>query len=187
MAKYHIEPVRQPLSVGTGSRRRLEERLGLRFPRALAFVARALLRLSPRSRLRRAILRRVAESAFASANRGDHEATFMLYSPDVEAVFPPELPTVGREGGTRGIQERLAFQRTWMAEWGGFEFHPDELVDFGDGRLLMIGRVRGSGLSSGAGFDNEWTGLFTMSRGKVTREQVWFSHEEALRATGLAG
>ena len=110
----------------------------------------------------------------------------MLYSPGGEAVSPPELPTVGSERGTRGIEERLAFQRTWIAEWGGFKFDPDELVDFGDGRLLLIGRVHGSGLTSGAGFDNEWAGLFTFSNGRVIREQIWFNHADALEAVGLA-
>jgi hypothetical protein len=34
-----------------------------------------------------------------------------------------------------------------------FQFVPEELVDLGDRRVLVSGRIVGSGISSGAGFD----------------------------------
>ena len=55
--------VRQPMAVAARSRRRLEERLGVRFPGVMAFLDRVGWRVPPRSRLRQAFLRRAAEIA----------------------------------------------------------------------------------------------------------------------------
>jgi hypothetical protein len=59
------------------------------------------------------------------------------------------------------------------------------LRDLGD-RLLLIGRISSSGLSSGAALDTHFANLFTISAGLVIREQVFFSHAEALEAAGLS-
>jgi hypothetical protein len=64
------EIVRQPVTVRSRSRRRLEERLALRLPGLVALLSRAVARLSPRSRLRRGAFRRGARLAFEAVNRG---------------------------------------------------------------------------------------------------------------------
>jgi hypothetical protein len=46
-------------------------------------------------------------------------------------------------------------------------------------------RVKGSGLSSGAPVESEWATIFTTFDGRVTREQIFLDHGEALRAVGL--
>jgi ketosteroid isomerase-like protein len=181
----NVEPVRQPITVGTHTRRRLEERLGLRFPGLLALVARAITRLSPRSRLRQAFLRRYARMAIEAANRGDHDAGLMLYHPDVESTFPPELEALGAGSGTRGREERLRFQADWNAEWNGWRLELNEVIDCGD-RVLLLGRVGGRGLKSGAVVDTPGAFLFTISEGRARREQLFFDHGEALKAAGLS-
>jgi hypothetical protein len=60
------------------SRRRVEERLALRFPRIMALGARHLFRQHPRSRLRRTIVPRVVRSGVQAASRGDFEAAFAV-------------------------------------------------------------------------------------------------------------
>jgi ketosteroid isomerase-like protein len=186
MSKKHPDVVRQPISVRARTRRRLDEYLGVRFPRALNLIARAVWRLSPRSRLRRALLRRAIELALEATNRGDYEAAFGgLYDADCEIITPAQLVTVGVESRTHGREARRHLQTEWRADWGEFRFEPDELIDLGD-RLLLVGRVKGSGLTSGAAFDNEWANLLIVSAGRVIREQPFFSHEEALEAVGLS-
>ena len=59
------------------------------------------------------------------------------------------------------------------------------MIDLGD-RVLVVGRVKGSGLSSGAAVDSEWADLFTVSAGRVIREQVFFDHAEGLEAAGVS-
>jgi ketosteroid isomerase-like protein len=185
MSREDVEVVRQPISLKASSRRRLEERLGLRFPRALAVLARAVWRLPLRSRLRRGVVRRAVVLAWEALNRRDLEVTFALYRPDVEAIFPPQLVSVGFEPVYRGREERVEVQRRVMAEWGEFWFESDELIELGEARLLVLMRVKGSGLSSGAPVESEWATIFTTFDGRVTREQIFLDHGEALRAVGL--
>ena len=177
--------VRQPLVVATGSRRRVEERLGLRFPAVVRFLGGLVWRLPPHSRLRQAFLRRAATMGCEAANRADFEAAFVLYDPQVELVTDPRFIELGFDGVYRGRAERIRFQQRWSAEWGDFQFAPEELIDLGDGRLFMRGRTVGSGLTSGAGFDNDWAVLLTFSDGRIVREQFFFDREAAIEAAGL--
>ena len=184
MSEENVEIVRQPIELAAHSRRRLEERFALRYPGVFALGARMAWRLHPRSSLRRALLRRSVRLGFEAANRGDHEATFLLYHPDCESTFASQLATLG-ERGTRGRDERRRWQERWRAEWGEFRFEPDEVIDLED-RQLVVGRISGSGLSSGAAVDSEWAALFTSSAGRVIREQIFVDHAEALEAAGLS-
>jgi ketosteroid isomerase-like protein len=184
MSQENVEVVRQPVAVRSQSRRRLEESLGVRFPAALRLIARVFWRLPPRSRLRRAVIRRVIQVAYEATNRGDYEAAFGLYHPDVELIVPPEFTGLGLDTRYRGRQERFDFQRRVTAEWGELRFEPEEVIDLGS-RVLVIARITGSGLGSGVPVDNEWANLITFSAGQVTREQAFMDHREALEAAGL--
>ena len=156
----------------------------MRFPGALTFLARTVLRLPPRSRLRQALVRRIVQLGYEATNREDYEAVFMLYHPDVEHTTPPLFAGLGNESVTRGREERVRFQRRWAAEWGEVRFEPEEVVDLGD-RVLVVGRVKGSGLRSGASVENEWAQLFTLSAGRVIREQAFIDRGEGFEAAGL--
>jgi ketosteroid isomerase-like protein len=186
MSQENVEIVRQQLTPRDQPRRSLEERIFWRFPRASDLVVRVLARfwgsLPPRSRLRKAVLRRYMRVGLAAGSRGD--LLSVLYHPDVELIRPREFAPLGFEPLYRGREERVRFQERWVAEWGRFTFEPQEAIDLGD-RVLVVGRVRGSGLASGAGFDEEWANLFDFSAGRVIREQAFFNHREALEAAGL--
>jgi ketosteroid isomerase-like protein len=184
MSPENVEVVRQRVAVRPRSRRRLEERLGLRFPAVLALLSRAFWRLPPRSRLRRAIVRRVVQLAYEATNRGDYEAAFGLYDPDAELIVPPQFTTLGLDTRYRGRQDRIDFQRRWTAEWGEVRFEPEEVIDLGS-HVLVIARMTGSGLGSGVAVDNEWANLITFSAGRVIREQAFMDHGEAREAAGL--
>jgi ketosteroid isomerase-like protein len=189
MSEENVEVVRQPMTVRAQTRRRLGERLTLRFPRMIALLVRAGSRLSPRSQVRKAILRRVAQLCFEAANRADFEAAFSLYDPDVEVTMPPELVSLGFEARYRGREQHLRVQRQWRAEWGEFRFEPEELIDLGD-RQLVLGYMRGSGVSSGAAVENQWAILIEISAGRVIYERSFFARDEAqaqaLEAAGLS-
>jgi ketosteroid isomerase-like protein len=185
MSQEDVGMVRQPMAVATRSRRRLEERLGLRFPGVMAFLTRLLWRLPRRSRLRQAVLRRLVQLGHEALNRGDLEVAFARYDPHVELVSDSRFVGLGFDRVYRGRAERVRFQQRWVAEWGDFRFEPEELIDLGDGRLFVHGRIVGSGLTSGAGFDSEWAVLLTISDGRVVREQFFFDRAAALEAAGL--
>jgi len=185
MSQENVEIVRQPFTVASHSRRRLDERLGLRFPGVRTLVQRLLWRLPPRSRLRQASLHRALQLGFEAVNRGDFEATFATYHPDVELVSDSRLVGLGFDGVYSGREERIRFQQRWVAEWGDFRFAPEELLYLGDDRVFVSGHIVGSGLSSGAGFDSDWAVLLTISDGRIVREQFFFDRTDALEAAGL--
>jgi ketosteroid isomerase-like protein len=185
MSQENVEVVRQPLTVAPHSRRRLEQRLAFRFPGVYTLLTRLVFRMPPRSRLRQALLRRGFQMGFEANNRGDFEAAYARYDSQVELITEPRLTELGFDRMYRGREERVRFQQRWAAEWGDFKFAPEELVDLGDGRLFVSGRIVGSGLTSGAGFDSDWSVLWTFSAGWVIREQFFFNRAEGLEAAGL--
>jgi ketosteroid isomerase-like protein len=186
MSQERVKPVRQQLSVRIRPHRSLEEHLGLLFPAALTWVTGLIWRLPPKSRLRRAATRRAVKLGLEAANRRDHEAGFALYHPNIEYITPPQLVALGFDSVYRGREGRREVQERWLTDWGEFQFKPEELIDMGDGHLLMIGRMEGSGLSSQVGIDNDWANLVTISAGRVIREQVFLDRTEALEAAGLS-
>ena len=177
--------VSQPIAVRAESRRRSEERLGLLFPAALAATARAAMSLPPRSRLRQALVYRFARLGIEAANRRDYEAAFMLYHDNVEANFSASMVALGFASEFHGREARLAAERSWAAEWGDFRYEPNQLVDLGDERLLLVGSMSGSGPKSGAAVSHEWAVLLTIARGRVVRDEAFFEHREAREAAGL--
>src|SRR5215207_842054 len=166
MSQGNMEAVRQPFTVAPHSRRRLDERMVLRFPTVRALSQRLLWRLPPRSRLRQASLRRALQLGFEAVNRGDFEAAFATYDADVKLVSDPRLIGLGFDGVYRGRAERVRFQQRWVAEWGDFRFAPEELLYLRDDRVFVDGRIVGTGLSSGAGFNSAWAVLLTIPTGE---------------------
>ena len=186
MSEESVEIVRLPVTVAAQSRRRLWERLAVRFPRAVAFLVRAVLRLPPTSRSRQGLFRHFTRQGVEALNRGDFETVFCgFYAPEVEFDPGPRFRALGMEA-THGREERIRFQKQWIAEWGDFRFEPAKVIDFNDGRVMIQGRVTGVGPSSGAPIDDEWASLFTLSAGLVIREEAYFDHAEALEAAGLS-
>ena len=65
-----------------------------------------------------------------------------------------------------------------------YRMEPAEVIDLGD-RLLVIGRRRGRGTSSGVPFDEPLLSLFTLQRGLVVRLKDFAARDKALQAAGL--
>jgi ketosteroid isomerase-like protein len=185
MSGENVEAVRSPLTTTVHPRRRLEERLGLRFPRLLDFIARAIWRLPP-WRLRRALVRRFVRAAWEAFNRRDLDACFMLYHADCESIFPRELATVGfPESGAHSREERIRAQQVVFDETEGLRFEPEELIEVGD-RLVSVGHMRGTGPSSGAPIDTQWVAVLTTFDGRVIHEELFMDRREGLEAAGLS-
>jgi ketosteroid isomerase-like protein len=189
MPRQTSEAVRQPLVLASTSRRPLEANV-LRFRRLVRFLARPVWRLlaslPPRSGARRAIVRYFVKGCFEALNRGDLEVAFGLYHPDVESLFDRRMVSLGLESVYRGWDDRVAMQRHWNAEWGDWQFEPQELIYVGNDRLLVPGTLKGIGLSSGIAVGQPCSFVFTISDGLVINEQVILDHREAFEAAGLA-
>jgi hypothetical protein len=68
------------------------------FPPLYRRLARVLSRLSPRSRLRRVLLRRGIISGWAAVNRRDFELRRIMFAPDVETVLAHDQQALGLSG-----------------------------------------------------------------------------------------
>jgi ketosteroid isomerase-like protein len=123
-------------------------------------------------------------SGWEALNRGDLDVAFALYHPDVVSEFDQGLLSVGFEN-TRTRDARIDVQREALAGFRELSFEAKELLHVGNARVLTVGRMRGSGLSSGAAFDTEWAALFTISAGRAIHEQVFLACRPALEAVGL--
>lgn len=184
MAEEGVDVVRQPIALRASRRRRLDERLVLRFPRIAYAVTSGVARLRPSSRIRRAIVRYVWRRVLEAGNRGDYEAAFAVLPPDYETHPPPELVGLGFEPLYRGRDERLRLQLRWMDQLGEFQQEAKEVIDLGD-RILLLGWMRGTGLGSGAEFESEVAYAVEFAGGRLSQEHFFRSHAEALEAAGL--
>jgi ketosteroid isomerase-like protein len=185
VSQENVEVVRQPIRISDRSHRRLEERIAVRFPNFAVAANRALFTLPARSRVRRLLLSRTVRLAVEASNRGDYEVAFLLFHPDMEALAPPSTVVLGTfPERLQGRRERIQFERSWRGDWGEFRYEPEELIDLTD-HVLLIGRMIGSGRTSGVATESEWAGLYSISRGQVIRERIFFDNAQALKAVGL--
>jgi ketosteroid isomerase-like protein len=177
------EPVHTPIAPRTRlpTRRTLDERLMVRWPGVWAVLARGLNPVPPRSRLRRALLRRNALSGWGAWVRGDLDLCLVRFARDLHYDPPsewliPGMPTVYR--GHAGF-------RQWAADlheaWEILDHTPLELVDGGD-VLTFLCRIRLRGRSSGVELDSRLGQVLWIERGLIVRESDFANWDDALRA-----
>jgi ketosteroid isomerase-like protein len=165
--------------------RNLEERIFVRFPFVLRRLALVISRLSPRSRVRRVLLRRALVSGWASFDRRDYELNFLSFAPDAEFEFefPPSLQPLGLAGSFRGHEGRIEALNKLFEVWSS-ELEPAYMIDLDD-RLLNLGFWHTQARASGIPLEQELAQLVTLRDGLIVRDQTFFSWEEGLRAAGL--
>lgn len=180
------EIVRTPIvDAQLPERRTLDERLLVRWPNALAPMSSRILRLPPRSRLRRAALRRGAVSGWGAWVRGDLDLCVVRFAPDYEYDPPAEWLIAGMPSHYRGH----AGMRQWAADlheaWEFLDHMPLELVDAGDVVIFRC-HIRLRSRTSGIEFDSELGQVFWFEHGLIARERDFSDWDEALRAAGIA-
>jgi ketosteroid isomerase-like protein len=177
--------VRGPLRVGVGSRRTLDQRLLLRFPRLFDSFSRLVGGLPPASRVRQAALWRGTRLAMEAFNRGDVDAAVNPGHPDFEMLAPRELVDVGFfEPCYRGQAGFRDYVSTW-SEVFGFRIEPIELIDLGD-RVVLLADLPVHAQASGVPFTGKIATVSEIRDGKATRVQTYLDHGEALAAVGLS-
>jgi ketosteroid isomerase-like protein len=165
--------------------RNLEERLMVRFPGAWrAFAALTARLFSPRSRLRRTLLRRSLISAYAAASRRDFELMLVRYAPDVEFEYDPDFEAVGLGGTFHGHGGMIKMLQTWGEAWERWDVQPAAVLDLG-GRFVVLGHVRLPGTASGLELEREFAQLLTVRAGVVAQEREFLAWDKGLRAAGL--
>ena len=186
MSQDTIEVVRTPLRAGERSRRTLDQRLLLRFPRLAATLNRLVGRLPPGSRLRQAMLVRGLRLAAEAYNRLDLDAVVIGWRSDFEYYPARNLVDAGlSEPCYRGLSGYRAYVAASAEIWGDeTRFDPTEVIDLGD-RVVVLANAPLRAQASGVPLTLEFAYVATLEDGRVTRQQEFHDHQEALEAVGL--
>jgi len=186
MPPHNPEFVRHQLRIRRPSRRTLDQRFAVRFPRQTARSLRLIAGLRLHSRLRRAAWVRGWQMTAEAYNRRDLDAVVVGFHPDIEyrpaeswvqaGFFEPVYH------GPEGYRRYVAI----TAEVFGTEvyFEPFELIDLGD-RQVVLAKTPMRAQASGVPLTESFAYLATIEDGLVVRLQEYYDHREALEAVGL--
>lgn len=119
----------------------------------------------------------------AAYNANEIDAAVDLCAPNVRA-FPDT--SVFLEGHIRiGRDEfRVLLEESRLA-WKSCGHDAEEVVDVGDGRVLVRGDWGGVGITSGAETYRSLSTIYTIRDGQIAKVEYFFDHARALEAAGL--
>lgn len=103
-----------------------------------------------------------------------------LYAEDLE-IRDFDLPDAGVYHGHDGMIDWLG---QWQAAWEESGIEPQEFIDAGDGRVVVLQRLWARG-ASGLAIDRSDGIVFTVRDGKIAVFEYHSSQEAALAAAGL--
>jgi ketosteroid isomerase-like protein len=117
---------------------------------------------------------------YEAFNRGDIDGTLDLCAPDIEwqdmAIDTP--PIQGRDA-LRSLFEEV------RAPWDEIRREPEEIIDLGEDRVLVLFRTTGRGRASGIEVEARGADLLTLHEGLLIRWAAYADRAEALDAAGL--
>src|SRR3954453_11939812 len=187
MSHRNAEVVRKPLRVRERSRRTLDQRICLRFPRLAPAFLGLITKLPPRSRLRQAAVWRANRVALEAYNRRDMDAVGIGYHPDFEYHPARHWVQAGfLEPLYRGLEGHKQYVAS-TAEVFGTEVYvkPVELIDAGE-RFVVLANVPMRAQGSGIELTEAFALVTTLREGKMFRIEEFYDYAEALEAAGLA-
>lgn len=169
-----------PLGEAASRRRTLDERLLVRVPALFRVVSAALMRLPPRSGIRRSLVARRIGRAYAAANRRDFELILAGLDPDTEYRPAVDLIAPDQDAVFCGHDGYLQMWRNWLDAFDDLRFDPEEVLDLGE-TFLVTAQQRGHGSGSGIAVSQPVFQLFKVRNGLV----VW-QHDFRDRADAVA-
>jgi ketosteroid isomerase-like protein len=183
--------IREPVNYAgkLRKRRKLDERLWLRFPFMVPLTTKWILGRPLSSRIRRRLVMYWVRRGYEMVNRrdfdlalaGQHPDTVISWTGEVHDAIPPDL--VGRE--FRGHEGFRRVWEVWFDAFSDLTVIPEEVSDLGDDRLLIGHRSVGTGTFSGLPIDELGFTIFTFEDGLVARQHFFIEREPAERAAGL--
>ncbi len=187
MSQENVEIVRKPLRVRERSRRTLDQRLSLRFPRLAAAYVRLIAGLPPRSRLRQAALWRAARLGLEAYNRRDMDAVGIGYHPEFEYHPARNWVEAGLlEPCYRGLEGHKRYVASTAEVFGADVYvMPVELIDAGK-RIAVLANVPMRAQASGIRLTEAFALVSTFEDGMMIRTQEFYDYAEALKAVGLS-
>lgn len=185
MATVKITGVSVPPARESSTRPTLERVLAVAPAWLSALPFRFALRMPASFPLRRSLLRWSMARAWAAANRDDWWFIPIIYEPDCEVVVAAEFRTLGLADTYRGHGASQELADAWRKELPDIRWDPERLIDLGD-RWILQAQMSGRGRSSGARTNRTWGCIYHLSsRGRIARQTIYWTWEEALAAAGL--
>jgi ketosteroid isomerase-like protein len=117
---------------------------------------------------------------YAEWAEGNFRGGAEVLAPDVE--FDP-LPD--REV-TRGLPAVAEYMRDFLAQWSEFRVEAEELLQIGDGLVVVKERQRGRGKTSGVETESTFYAVWTFREGLASRVRWVATREAALEAARSA-
>jgi ketosteroid isomerase-like protein len=179
-----VRGVRCPLSLPgekAARRRSLDERLFVRFPALLRVVGNIWMRRPPGSPLRRLLLTRLVQRAYAAGNRRDFEVLSTGLDPGIEYRAPPGALAPDLDAVMYGREGYIRVWRYWLDAFEDIRWEPEELLDLGD-RILVTAKLRGRGSGSGVAVSQPVFQLVEVRNGLAVWQQDFSDRSEALEA-----
>jgi ketosteroid isomerase-like protein len=118
---------------------------------------------------------RAAVDAFL---RGDVERALEFADPGIISFRAPPLPDPQTYHGPDGV---VQMYEDWTAEFGEFDMEVVEVSEAGE-RVVVEMIQWGRGRASGAPVVGHFWFLFTVAEGRITRQDVYGSRQQALQA-----
>ncbi len=104
-----------------------------------------------------------------------------VMAPEFEARMSPEL------GGRvlNGPGELRIFGAALEQDFSQFSYDPREYLEAADGRVVVVGRVRGVGRASKMPLEGEFGHVWTLEDGLALRVEAFLDEDAARGAAGL--
>jgi hypothetical protein len=178
--------VRKPLRVRRRSRRTLDQRLLLRFPRLAAASSRLIGKLPARSHVRQAAMWRAWRLGLEAFNRRDLDAVAIGFQPDIEYYPYHEFVEAGlAEPCYHGPSGYHTYITSTHEVWGtDVRLEPTELIDLGD-RLVVLADMPMRAQASGVPLGEKYACVVTLRAGRAIVWRDFLHHADALEAAGL--
>ena len=119
----------------------------------------------------------------AAYNARDIDEAVDLCAADVD-VFPDTSVFIEADALVGRDEFRVLLEESWLA-WTSCGHEAEEVLDLGDGRVLVRGDWGGVGITSGAETYRSLSTLYTIRDGQIVKVEYFFDHAKALEAVGL--
>jgi ketosteroid isomerase-like protein len=129
----------------------------------------------------------VVRRIFAAFRTGDWAGALEPVDPSIE-MDTTRSPLDGLNRIYKGREAVAGFWREWLEAWGGQQFEDPELIDAGDGNVIMWTtghRVKGRGSGIEVSIP-PYAWLMTLREGRMVQATMYLDKAEALEAAGLS-
>jgi ketosteroid isomerase-like protein len=125
------------------------------------------------------------ENHFDLVRRGVQSVDFFWELLDEHVVWDlRDRPLLDLDPVYVGRDAVMKASRQYWATWQDYHLDAEDLIDSGSSIVIAV-RERGRGRGSGAPFDQRWAQVWTFSRGRIVRWELFQDTASAREAVGL--